>query len=142
MPRLRLALVVGSLLALSCLTSACGGESHSSASSSGSGIQVRAGPQRSVSDVTGCLNGAGLPVTVKHRPGGVSNVKTTSQEVGANINVFPSAAAASHYVSKVSDTLTASGAYVEVRGNVMVATDSAFVPADQAGLDDIKRCAF
>jgi hypothetical protein len=56
--------------------------------------------------------------------------------------VFPSAAAASHYISQVSDTLTASGAYVEVRGNVMVATDNAFVPADQPGVNDIKRCAF
>jgi hypothetical protein len=95
-----------------------------------------------VSDVTDCLNAAGLQVTVNRRPRGVSNVKTSSQDVGANVNVFPSAAAASSYISQVRDTLIASGDYVEVQGNVMVATDNAYVPADQAGLNDIKRCAF
>src|SRR5438270_13061851 len=109
MPRLRLTLVVASLLALSGLTSACGGGSHSSASSSGSGIQVRAGPHRSGSDVTDCLSGAGLQVTVNHGPGGGSNVKTTSPEGGANSKVFPSAAAPSHFVPIFRALLIAAG---------------------------------
>jgi hypothetical protein len=134
--------LVASLLAVSGLASGCGGGSHSSSSSSASTIPVRPGPQRSVSDVTDCLNAAGLPVTVNRRPRGVSNVKTTAEDVGANINVFPSAQAASRYVSQVQDTLVSSGDYVEVQGNVMVATDNAFVPADQSGLNDIKHCAF
>ena len=122
--------------------SGCGGSSKSGSSTAAASTSGKTVTEPAVES---CLNAHNIEYRKLKRAGGVTNLKvhvtTTNPPMNANLNVFPGAQAAWAYVNKVRDTIETGGGTVRLHGNVMFATDSVVLPADEPDVSPIENCA-
>jgi hypothetical protein len=140
---MRALLVAAAISALAAAQIGCG--SSKSTTTSGSGTSRSSSQQISAAVVQSCLSSKNLDFKQNSRSGGVTNfqvrITSTTTPITVNLNVFPTAQAASTYFNRIKSALTATGGDLQLHGNVMVATTDVVLPANRPDVAPAENCA-